>query len=108
MAEDDMERTERPTPKRLEEARKKGQVPRSSELSTAAVVLIAGAGLHFMGRSLGSGLFELMRTSLSLTRRALWECSRLRHSTPSWLARPFSDSRSSQRCSHPWRSAAGI
>jgi len=76
MAEEDMERTERPTPKRLEEARKKGQVPRSTELSTAAVVLIAGAGLHFMGRSLGSGLFELMRTGLSLSREQALDESR--------------------------------
>src|SRR5512146_588089 len=45
MAENDFERTEQPTPKRLEEARKKGQVPRSPELSAAAVLLMAGAGL---------------------------------------------------------------
>jgi flagellar biosynthetic protein FlhB len=63
-----MERTERPTPKRLEEARKNGQVPRSTELNTAAVVLIAGAGLHFMGHALGSSLFDMMRTNLSLSR----------------------------------------
>ena len=37
MAEPTQERTEQATPKRLEEARKKGQVPRSTELSTAAV-----------------------------------------------------------------------
>src|SRR5690348_10346189 len=68
MAEEEMERTERPTPKRLEEARKNGQVPRSPELNTAAVVLIAGAGLHFMGHALGSSLFDMMRTNLSLSR----------------------------------------
>src|SRR5215468_322591 len=68
MADEEMERTERPTPKRLDEARKQGQVPRSTELNTAAVVLIAGAGLHFMGRALGSSLFEMMRTNLALSR----------------------------------------
>ncbi|HEU4623179.1 MAG TPA: flagellar biosynthesis protein FlhB [Steroidobacteraceae bacterium] len=68
MAGEEMERTERPTPKRLEEARKKGQVPRSTELNTAAVVLIAGAGLHFMGSALGSSLFDMMRANLSLPR----------------------------------------
>ncbi len=74
MAEEDLERTEQPTAKRLEEARKNGQVPRSPELTTAAVVLIAGAGLHLLGRSLGSNLFEMMRASLSLSReRALDE-----------------------------------
>ena len=38
------ERTEQPTSKRLEEARRQGQVARSVDLSTAAVVLIAGIG----------------------------------------------------------------
>jgi len=64
----DAERTEQPTQKRLEEARKKGQIPRSSELNAAAVVLMAGAGLHFVGRSFGSGLYEMMRSGLSLSR----------------------------------------
>lgn len=68
MAEEDSERTERPTAKRLEEARKKGQVPRSTELNAAAVVLVTGGGLHLLGGSLGAGLYELMRASLSLTR----------------------------------------
>ena len=35
------EKTEQPTSKRLEEARKQGQVPRSVDLSTAAVLLLA-------------------------------------------------------------------
>src|SRR5262245_22071627 len=68
MAEDEQERTERPTAKRLEEARKEGQVPRSTDLNTAAVVLIAGAGLQFAGGGIGSSLFEMMRSNLSLTR----------------------------------------
>ena len=76
MAEEDLERTERPTPKRLEEARKNGQVPRSPELNTAAVVLIAGTGLHFMGRSLGSTLFEMMRAGLALSREQALDESR--------------------------------
>lgn len=69
MAEgDDQERTEQPTGKRLEEARKKGQVPRSSELNAAAVLLLAGGALYFMGGHLGETLYELMRTGLSLSR----------------------------------------
>jgi flagellar biosynthetic protein FlhB len=76
MADQDTERTEHPTARRLEEARKKGQVPRSTELNTAAVVLIAGGGLHFLGRALGSGLYELMRTGLSLTRDQALDDSR--------------------------------
>ncbi len=70
MAENDneQERTEQPTPKRLEEARKKGQIPRSTELSAAAVILTVGGGLHFLGSYMGSRLNGLMAASLSLTR----------------------------------------
>ena len=52
MAENDaQERTEQATPKRLEEARKKGQIPRSRELTTAAVCIAAGAALYIAGRA---------------------------------------------------------
>jgi|SRR5581483_9068490 flagellar biosynthetic protein FlhB len=61
------ERTEQPTPKRLEEARKKGQVPRSPELTAAAVVLIAGGGLQLLGGYLGGQLSGIMRAGLSLS-----------------------------------------
>lgn len=76
MADDSAERTEQPTQKRLEEARKNGQIPRSTDLSAAAVVLIAGAGLHFLGRSMGSDLFNMMRGGLTISRaQALDESS---------------------------------
>src|ERR1700738_2262347 len=69
MAEnEEEERTEQPTPKRLEEARKKGQVPRSTELSAAAVILTVGGGLHFLGGYMGSRFNGLRSASLSLTR----------------------------------------
>ena len=42
-APDQHQRTEEPTPKRLEEARKKGDAPRSQEI--VATVMIAAAGL---------------------------------------------------------------
>ncbi len=45
----DAERTEQPTQKRLEEARKNGQIPRSTDLNAAAVVLFAGARVAFPG-----------------------------------------------------------
>ena len=49
MAESGAERTEQATPKRLEEARKKGQVPRSIELSMAAVCIAAAAAIYTLG-----------------------------------------------------------
>ena len=68
MAETLQERTEQATPKRLEEARRRGQLPRSHDLTAAAVVLLGGAGLHFMGHHIGGALYELMQHSLSLPR----------------------------------------
>jgi flagellar biosynthesis protein FlhB len=66
--ENGQEKTEQPTSKRLEQAREQGQVPRSIELSAAAVMLLAGGGLHFMGGRLGTQLHDLMRAGLSLSR----------------------------------------
>src|ERR1700733_171245 len=68
MADVAQERTERPTEKRLEEARRHGQLPRSRDLTSAAVVLIAGAGLRFLGAHMGARLYELMQSSLTLSR----------------------------------------
>ncbi|MDE2262680.1 MAG: flagellar type III secretion system protein FlhB [Gammaproteobacteria bacterium] len=65
MAENDQERNEKPTGKRLEKAREEGQVPRSPELSAAAVLLVTAGSLHFFGGSLGASLYDIMRTGLS-------------------------------------------
>ena len=67
MAENDQERTERPTAKRLEKAREEGQVPRSAELNAAAVLLVTAAGLHFLGGSIGAALFDIMKSALSIS-----------------------------------------
>lgn len=68
MAEPAQERTERPTQKRLEQARRRGQLPRSRDLTSAAVVLIAGAALRFFGPHIGAQLYGLMQSSLALSR----------------------------------------
>jgi flagellar biosynthetic protein FlhB len=66
--EDGQERTESATPKRLEEARRRGQIPRSRDLSTAAVMMTAGAGLYFFGGQLSSSMFGVMQRGLTLSR----------------------------------------
>jgi flagellar biosynthesis protein FlhB len=69
MAENDaQERTEQATPKRLEEARKKGQIPRSRELTTAAVTLVGGGALYMLGGKITGQMAEMMRRSLALSR----------------------------------------
>ncbi|MBC7984058.1 MAG: flagellar biosynthesis protein FlhB [Candidatus Obscuribacterales bacterium] len=68
---DQQERTEQATQKRLDEARKRGDIPRSRDLSSAAVMMAGGIGMYALGEYTGSGLFEMMRTSLSLPAEAL-------------------------------------
>src|SRR5690349_8646766 len=60
-------RTEKATPKRRDEARKKGQVVKSPDVNTA-VALLAGLGtLTAIGGSLLLGYVEVMRRGLSQT-----------------------------------------
>jgi flagellar biosynthetic protein FlhB len=66
MAEGGQEKTERATPKRLEEARKKGQVPRSGELSMAAVCISASVAIYTLGRMAAGQFADFMHDSLSL------------------------------------------
>jgi flagellar biosynthetic protein FlhB len=73
MADTDQERTEQPTGKRLEEARKEGRVPRSPDLSAAAVLLIAGTGLRMFGPSIGASLAGLMRSGLDLSSAQMFD-----------------------------------
>src|SRR4249920_3144013 len=74
MAEDsDLERTEPASQRRLEQARERGQVPRSPELATLSVLLAGGAGLTMLGAALVRSLEGLMRNGLTLDRAAAFE-----------------------------------
>ena len=59
------ERTEQPTERRLQEARRKGQVPRSRELNTLMVLLSSAAALWVMGSWIVGGITELVAEALS-------------------------------------------
>ena len=72
MAETDQEdRTESATPKRLEDARKRGQVPRSPELGAAAVTLATAAALLVLGSGLVGSMADQMRRGLTIDGRLL-------------------------------------
>lgn len=74
MAEDSgQEKTEEPTGKRLADAKKKGQIARSRELNTFAMLIASAALLMSMGEPIGQGLLEMMRTCFSLPRAALFD-----------------------------------
>ncbi|HEY7929459.1 MAG TPA: flagellar biosynthesis protein FlhB [Steroidobacteraceae bacterium] len=68
MAENDNlagDRTESPSQKRLDDARKAGRVPRSRDLGTAVVVLTGAVALRLLGEGLGARLAGIMRDGLS-------------------------------------------
>ncbi|MBS3799702.1 MAG: flagellar biosynthesis protein FlhB [Thioalkalivibrio sp.] len=79
MAENEsgQEKTEEPTAKRLREAREKGQVPRSRELSTFLVLMAAGAFLVLFGPNMGAQLAEQMSRGFDFERELAYDSSRL-------------------------------
>lgn len=70
MADNAGERTEAPTPRRRTEAREKGQVARSSDLSSALLLLGGMVGLRVFGVSSMTSLIELMRANLDIQQSA--------------------------------------
>jgi flagellar biosynthetic protein FlhB len=74
MAEDsDQEKTEEPTSKRLEDARKKGQIARSREFNTFAMLITSAALLLMFGKHMGNGLLNIMRTQFQLSRAIIFD-----------------------------------
>lgn len=67
------EKTEQPTGKRLEDARQKGQVPRSKELTTVLVLIASAIALFIMGSSLIEDMAAVMNESLVLSRKELFD-----------------------------------
>ena len=74
MAEDsDQEKTEEPTSKRLEDARKKGQIARSRELNTFAMLITSAILLLMMGGQMGNSLLAMMKTLFQLSRQIIFD-----------------------------------
>ncbi len=71
--EDGQEKTEQATPKRLEEGRKKGQVPRSRELTTTAMLLVGALSLSLMGGEMIERVGQLMHNGLALERAKVFD-----------------------------------
>jgi len=64
-SDEGQERTEQPTAKKLEDARRQGQVPRSRELSTMLVTLASATVLYALGSELAQGFMHLLSYGLS-------------------------------------------
>lgn len=67
------EKTEKATPKKREESRKKGQVARSNEINTALVLLFSFLILKFFGPYMGKGILGIFNTGFS--EYILWEAN---------------------------------
>jgi len=77
--EQDPERNYPATPRRLEQARERGQVARSRELTTAAVALAGAMALSTLGPALFARCSEILRTGLTLDRAAAFDGDRMLH-----------------------------
>jgi flagellar biosynthetic protein FlhB len=71
------ERTEEPTERRKQEARRRGQVPRSRELNTMLSLLITGLGLWFLGGGLVERLFAISSSGFSIDRALVFDAEQL-------------------------------
>jgi len=66
--ESDLEKTEEATPRRLEKAREEGQVARSMELTSFALLMAAAVALLLMGSGLMDQLVRIMRAGMYIER----------------------------------------
>jgi len=71
--ESDLEKTEDPSPRRLEQAREEGQVPQSRELSTFLVTVTGAASLLLLGGWMGGRVSGLFRDGFAFDRRAAFD-----------------------------------
>jgi flagellar biosynthesis protein FlhB len=70
-SESGQDKTEDPTEKRKQDSREKGEVARSKELNTLAVMLAGAGALLVFGGALAIDLLEIMRLNFSLPREVL-------------------------------------
>src|SRR5690606_15587724 len=71
--EDGQERTEDPSARKLEQAREKGQVARSKELGSVAVMMFGALGLLFFGGMLLEAGLEVFRINYMVSRDELMD-----------------------------------
>lgn len=71
--ESDLEKSEEPTGRRIEQAREEGQVPHSRELGTFLVLISAAAAFWFMGSWFVQRTLAMLRKGFALEARHLTE-----------------------------------
>jgi flagellar biosynthetic protein FlhB len=70
-SESGQDKTEDPTEKRKKDSRDKGEIARSKELNTLAVMLAGAGALLIFGGALAQDLMELMRMNFTLSREVI-------------------------------------
>jgi flagellar biosynthetic protein FlhB len=70
-SESGQDKTEDPTEKRKKDSREKGEIARSKELNTLAVMLAGAGGLLIFGGALAQDMMELMRMNFTLSREVI-------------------------------------
>ena len=78
------ERSEKATPKREQDARKKGQVPRSRELTTASLLIVAGVGFLWTGPAIAEVFLKIASRSFGFFRSDLLK--------DTWMFKALTDS----------------
>jgi flagellar biosynthetic protein FlhB len=71
------ERTEQPTERRKQEARRKGNVPRSRELNTMLSLLFAGTALWMFGDGMIQRMFALTADGFTVDRALAFDAEQL-------------------------------
>ncbi len=69
--ENGAEKSEEPTDKRRRESREKGQIARSRELNTFAVLVAGVGGLMSYGGAIGNAMIDIMKDNFTLNRELL-------------------------------------
>ena len=75
MAEQDtsQEKTEEPTPRKLEKAKEDGDIARSKELNTSAILIVSAICFLVFGRMMGTTMMRIMEFCFSFDPRASWD-----------------------------------
>ncbi|MFT7561672.1 MAG: flagellar biosynthetic protein FlhB [Flavobacteriales bacterium] len=73
MADEDsaQEKTEEPTSKRADKAREEGQIPRSRDLTTSAILILGTLGLYLFGDLIGKAMVDVSIFNFSVERDVL-------------------------------------
>ncbi|CAG8865083.1 Flagellar biosynthetic protein FlhB [Pseudomonas fluorescens] len=70
-SESGQDKTEDPTEKRKQDSREKGEIARSKELNTLAIMLVGASALLIFGGAMAQDMMELMRINFSLPREVI-------------------------------------